>query len=56
MASTANSTLARTNPTWAPATQPLGMLAPFFRGGASSPAVASPAPVRPAPTQELVAC
>lgn len=44
-------TLARLNPSWQPATQPLGDLGRFFdgRGGTSAPAITRPAPVRPAP-------
>lgn len=51
MAKQAHTTLARLNPSWQPATQPLGELARFFngRGGTSAPAITRPAPVRPAP-------
>ena len=53
MASQAHTTLARRNPTWVPAPQPLGMLAPFFGGGSSAPAITRPAPARPAPAMEM---
>ena len=56
MASAAHSTLARRNPTWAPAPEPLGMLAPFFNGRGTAPAIARNVPARPAPAKELVAC
>ena len=46
--------LARINPAWQPARQPLGMLAPFFSSGDTAAPVASrPAPVRPAPAMEM---
>jgi hypothetical protein len=46
--------LARINPTWQPACQPLGMLAPFFGGDDAATLVMSrPAPVRPAPAMEI---
>lgn len=46
--------LARINPTWQPARQPLGMLAPFFGGDDAAAADESrPAPVRPAPAMEM---
>lgn len=55
MASAAHTTpLARRNPSWTPATQPLGPLGKFFGGKGSASAVASPAPVRPAPALETV--
>ena len=47
--------LGRINPTWTPATEPLGPLAPFFRrrkGGATHPA-SRPLPVRPSPAFEV---
>lgn len=52
MAYAPSTTLARLNPSWQPATQPLGDLGRFFngrRGGTSAPAISRPAPVRPAP-------
>lgn len=50
-------TPARRNPTWVPALQPLGLLAPFFNGRGAAPVIARPpAPVRPAPAREFVAC
>lgn len=51
-----NTRLARINPTWAPAAEPLGMLAPFFNGRGSAPAIARNVPARPAPARELVEC
>tara|TARA_R110002167_G_scaffold27139_11_gene92636 strand:+ start:5365 stop:5637 length:273 start_codon:yes stop_codon:yes gene_type:complete len=45
--------LARINPTWQAAPQPLGMLKPFFGGGDAAPVVSRPAPVRPAPAMEM---
>lgn len=46
--------LARINPTWQPARQPLGVLAPFFGGDDSTaPVVSRPMPVRPAPAMEM---
>jgi hypothetical protein len=56
MASAALTTLARSNPSWTPAAEPLGMLAPFFNGRGHSPAIVSNTPARPAPARELVAC
>ena len=56
MASAAHTTPARLNPSWTPATAPLGMLAPFFNGRGHSPAIVSNVPARPAPALELVAC
>lgn len=56
MASAAHTTPARRNPTWVPAPYPLGYLARFFNGRGAAPVIARPAPVRPAPAQELVAC
>lgn len=53
MAFPAHSTLARRNPTWTPAVQPLGILAPFFGGRGAAPVVSRPAPVRPAPAMEM---
>lgn len=55
MAYAPSNTLARRNPTWVPATYPLGDLARFFCGGSSAQVVTRPAPVRPAPARELVA-
>jgi len=49
-------TPARRNPTWVPAPYPLGDLARFFNGRGAAPVIARPAPVRPAPARELVAC
>lgn len=49
-----NTRLARINPAWAPASEPLGMLAPFFNGRGAAPITARPAPVRPAPAMEMV--
>jgi hypothetical protein len=54
MATYANITPARINPTWTPAPYPLGDLARFFRGGSSALAVSRPAPTRPAPAMERV--
>ncbi len=51
-----NTRLARINPTWVPAVEPLGALAPFFNGRGSSPVVSRPVPARPAPARELVEC
>lgn len=51
-----NTRLARINPTWTPSVEPLGILAPFFNGRGAAPVVTRPAPVRPAPAKELVAC
>lgn len=56
MAYEPSNTLARRNPTWVPATYPLGDLARFFNGGSSAPAITRPAPVRPTPSKELVSC
>lgn len=56
MACPAHSTLARRNPTWVPAPQPLGPLARFFGGPSSAPAISRPTPVRPAPAMEMVGC
>lgn len=56
MAFASSITAARHNPTWVPAPQPLGLLAPFFNGRGAAPVIARPAPVRPAPARELVAC
>lgn len=56
MASVAHTTLARINPSWTPAVEPLGMLAPFFNGRGHSPAIIRNVPARPAPARELVAC
>lgn len=49
-------TPARRNPTWVPAPYPLGLLSPFFNGRGAAPVIARPAPVRPAPAREMVAC
>lgn len=49
-------TPARRNPTWVPAPYPLGDLARFFNGRGAAPVITRPAPVRPAPARELVAC
>lgn len=49
-------TPARRNPTWVPATEPLGLLAPFFNGRGAAPIINQPAPKSPAPARELVAC
>lgn len=56
MAYPAHITPARLNPSWTPATEPLGPLERFFNRRGPSAAVASPAPVRPTPARELVAC
>ena len=56
MASAAHNTPARLNPTWVPAPYPLDMLAPFFNGRGSAPAIVSNVPARPAPAAELVSC
>lgn len=56
MAAQAFITPARRNPTWVPATEPLGLLAPFFNGRGTAPIINQPAPKRPAPARELVAC
>lgn len=53
MASAVHTIPARLNPSWAPATQPLGLLAPFFnRRGPAIAVVASPAR-KPAPAMEM---
>lgn len=49
-------TPARHNPTWVPATEPLGLLAPFFGGRGTAPIINQPTPRCPAPARELVAC
>lgn len=49
-----NITSQRTNPSWTPATQPLGMLAPFFNRRGPAPAVAAVSPRKPVPAMELV--
>lgn len=56
MAYASSITPARRNPTWVPAPYPLGDLARFFNGRGTAPVIARPAPVRPAPARELVAC
>ena len=56
MAYAPSTTPARRNPTWVPATEPLGLLAPFFGGRGAAPIINQPAPKRPAPARELVAC
>lgn len=48
-----NTRLARINPTWTPSTEPLGLLAPFFNGRGTAPALVSNVPARPAPAMEL---
>ena len=56
MAAQAFTTPAWRNPTWVPATEPLGLLTPFFNGRGAAPIINQPAPKRPAPVMELVAC
>ena len=56
MKAQSNTRLARINPSWTPAVQPLGNLAPFFGGRGAAPVTSRPAPVRPAPARELVSC
>lgn len=41
MAAQAHTTPARLNPTWVPAEQPLGLLAPFFNRRGQAPAAAN---------------
>ncbi len=48
--------LARVNPTWVPPAEIYEPLAPFFNGRGAAPIINQPAPKRPAPTRELVAC
>lgn len=54
MASAAHITPARLNPSWTPATQPLGMLAPYFNRRGPAPAVAAVSPRKPVPALEMV--
>lgn len=55
MASAAHSTLARRNPTWVPAPEPLGMLAPFFNDKGQSPATVDPTKPKGDPWAALIA-
>lgn len=52
MASAAHTTPARLNPSWTPATAPLGMLAPFFNRRGPTPAVVASPVRKPAPAME----
>ena len=52
MASAAHTTPARLNPSWTPATAPLGILAPFFNGRGPAPAVVASPARKPAPAME----
>lgn len=56
MASPANTTLARMNPAWVAPAELSPLLAPFFNGRGAAPIINQPAPKRPAPARELVAC
>lgn len=53
MASAAHITPARLNPSWTPATQPLGMLAPYFQRRGPAPAVVAVSPHKPVPALEM---
>lgn len=43
----------RVDPSWTPATWPLGILAPFFNRRGPAPAVAAISPRKPVPAMEL---
>lgn len=56
MAYAPSTTLARVNPTWVPPAEIYEPLARIFRGRGAAPIINQPAPKRPAPARELVAC